>query len=192
MLKINTLRAAIEKANTWCRANPEAWTVFVEEGGIETTGETPSFMYRYSLVLFVMNYAGSIDDFTLPLMAWLWFNQPDLLLNPDKNQQIKFTTLINNDDTADLMFELPVRQRVLVQLDENGVPCAEHLPEPRPRVLAPTPQAGGWYLKACFRRPQRERSDVQRAGSGLSGHSRRRQPGGAPPYCAQNWSGIAP
>ena len=69
MLKINTLRAAIEKANTWCRANPEAWTVFVEEGGIETTGETPSFMYRYSLVLFVMNYAGSIDDFTLPLMA---------------------------------------------------------------------------------------------------------------------------
>ena len=37
MLKINTLRAAIEKANTWCRANPEAWTVFVEtiihEGG---------------------------------------------------------------------------------------------------------------------------------------------------------------
>ncbi|MFQ9621298.1 MAG: phage tail protein [Enterobacteriaceae bacterium] len=54
-----------------------------------------------------MNYAGSIDDFTLPLLAWLWFNQPDLLLNPDKNQQIKFTTLINNDDTADLMFELP-------------------------------------------------------------------------------------
>lgn len=43
--------------------------MFVEEGGIETTGETPSFMYRYSLVLFVMNYAGSIDDFTLPLMA---------------------------------------------------------------------------------------------------------------------------
>lgn len=144
MLKINTLRAAIEKANTWCRANPEAWTVFVEEGGIETTGETSSFMYRYSLVLFVMNYAGSIDDFTLPLMAWLWFNQPDLLLNPDKNQQIKFTTLINNDDTADLMFELPVRQRVLVQLDENGVPCAEHLPEPRPRVL--TPHATGWGL----------------------------------------------
>lgn len=68
MLKINTLRAAIEKA-TLRRANPEARTVFVEEGGIETTGETPSFMYRYSLVLFVMNYAGSIDDFTLPLMA---------------------------------------------------------------------------------------------------------------------------
>ncbi|MCL7651076.1 phage tail protein, partial [Klebsiella pneumoniae] len=128
MLKINTLRAAIEKANTWCRANPEAWTVFVEEGGIETTGETPSFMYRYSLVLFVMNYAGSIDDFTLPLMAWLWFNQPDLLLNPDKNQQIKFTTLINNDDTPDLLFELPVRPRVRGPLGANGCPLPRRFP----------------------------------------------------------------
>ena len=83
MLKINTLRAAIErKANARCRAEPGSRTVFVEEGGIETTGETPSFMYRYSLVLFVADYAGSIDDFTLPLMAWLWFNQPDLLLEP--------------------------------------------------------------------------------------------------------------
>ena len=40
------------------------------------------------------------------------------------------------------MFEPPVRQRVLVQLDENGVPYAEHLPEPRPRVLVLTPLAG--------------------------------------------------
>lgn len=88
------------------------------------------------------------------------------------------------------MFELPVRQRVLVQLDENGVPYAEHLPEPRLRVLAPHAAGWGWYLKACFRRPERERSHVQRAGSGLSGHSRRRQPGGAHPYRAQNWPAV--
>ncbi|MCS5931654.1 phage tail protein [Klebsiella pneumoniae subsp. pneumoniae] len=51
-------------------------------------GETPSHhVSRYSLVLFIMNYAGSIDDFTLPLMAWLWFNQPDLLLSPDKTRR---------------------------------------------------------------------------------------------------------
>ena len=37
-----------------------------------------------------------------------------------------------------------MRQRVLVQLDENGVPYAEHLSEPRPRVLVP--HASGWGL----------------------------------------------
>lgn len=98
MLKADSLRETLTRANKWCRANPEAFTVFVEEGNIETTGETPSFMYRYTLVLFVMNFAGDIDDFTLPLMAWLWHNQPDLLLNPEKNRNVKFTTLINNDD----------------------------------------------------------------------------------------------
>lgn len=100
MLKADSLRETLTRANKWCRANPEAFTVFVEEGNIETTGETPSFMYRYTLVLFVMNFAGDIDDFTLPLMAWLWHNQPDLLLNPEKNRNVKFTTLINNDDSG--------------------------------------------------------------------------------------------
>lgn len=142
MLKADSLREALTRANKWCRANPEAFTVFVEEGTIETTGETPSFIYRYTLVLFVMNFAGDIDDFTLPLMAWLWHNQPDLLLNPEKNRKIKFTTLINNDDTADIVFEMPLCERVKVSLDEHGIPCAEHLPEPKPRAL---PADSSWH-----------------------------------------------
>jgi len=140
MLKIDSLRDALTRANQWCRANPEAFTVFVEEGGIETTGETPTFVYRYSLVVFVMNYPGSLDDFTLPIMAWLWFNEPSLLLNPDKNKEMKFTTLINSDNSADLLFEMPVRQRVKVTLNDAGSMIAEHLPEPRPRVST----GGGW------------------------------------------------
>ena len=140
MLKIDSLRAALTQANTWCQANPEAFTVFVEEGGVETTGETSTFVYRYSLVVFVMNYPGSLDDFTLPIMAWLWFNEPSLLLSPDKNRELKFTTLINSDSTADLLFEMPVRQRVRVSRDETGATIAEHLPEPRPRINT----GGGW------------------------------------------------
>ncbi|MBX9477384.1 phage tail protein [Yersinia enterocolitica] len=143
MLKADSLREALTRANKWCRANPEAFTVFVEEGAIETTGETPSFMYRYTLVLFVMNFAGDIDDFTLPLMAWLWHNQPDLLLDPKKNKKIKFTTIINNDDTADIMFEMPLCERVKVSLDEHGIPRAEHLPEPKPRAL---PADNDWHV----------------------------------------------
>lgn len=80
-----------------------------------------------------MNFAGDIDDFTLPLMAWLWHNQPDLLLNPEKNRDIKFTTLINNDDTADILLKCAARARE-GHLDANGIPRAEHLPEPKPRI----------------------------------------------------------
>lgn len=136
MLKINSLRQALTDANQWCRANPEAFSVFIESGHVETTGETADFVYAYTLCLFVMNFAGDLDDFTLPLMAWLWQEQPQLLLNPEKNKEIKFTTAINNDDTADLFFELPISERVIVSRDEAGKLTGEHKPEPRPRMMA--------------------------------------------------------
>lgn len=142
MLKINSLREAMVHASRWCKANPEKFTVFVESGGIETTGETPSFAYRYNLVFFAMDFPSDIDDFTLPLMAWLWHNQPDLLLNPENNKDVKFSVAINDDDSADILYEIPVRERVKVSRDEDGTVHAEHLPEPKPRI----PSAGGdWH-----------------------------------------------
>ncbi|VFT74141.1 Uncharacterised protein [Klebsiella aerogenes] len=42
MKKAELLREALIAANTWCKANPELITVWVEKGSIETqaTGET--------------------------------------------------------------------------------------------------------------------------------------------------------
>ena len=134
MLKINSLRDALTRSNQWCKANPEAFSVFIESGHVETTGETADFVYAYTLCLFVMNFAGDLDDFTLPLMAWLWQGQPQLLLNPEKNKEIKFTTAINSDDTADLFFELPISERVIVTRNDDGTLKADHKPEPRPRI----------------------------------------------------------
>lgn len=59
MLKTDSLREAMTRSCRWCQANPEKFTIFVESGNIETTGETPSFVYRYQMVMFVMDYAGS-------------------------------------------------------------------------------------------------------------------------------------
>ncbi len=58
MLKTDSLREAMTRSCRWCQANPEKFTIFVESGNIETTGETPSFVYRYQMVMFVMDYAG--------------------------------------------------------------------------------------------------------------------------------------
>lgn len=61
MLKTDSLREAMTRSCRWCQANPEKFTIFVESGNIETTGETPSFVYRYQMVMFVMDF--SIDVF---------------------------------------------------------------------------------------------------------------------------------
>ena len=109
MLKTDSLREAMTRSCRWCQANPEKFTIFVESGNIETTGETPSFVYRYQMVMFVMDYAGELED-------------------------IKFSAVINDDDSADLLFTLPLRERVRITRNSQGTPQAEHLPEPKPRL----------------------------------------------------------
>ncbi|HHT0302240.1 TPA: phage tail protein [Raoultella planticola] len=149
MKKAELLRAALIAGNTWCKANPEQITVWVEKGHIqiEATGEA-SFMYHYTIQVLAMDFPGQIDYLMLPLLAWVWQQQPDLLLNPDNNRKVEFDADIVNDDVADILFKVPVWERVIVT-DENGTPKAEHLGESRPRFsggeweMVFNPESGG-------------------------------------------------
>lgn len=78
MEKINSLRDAVTRHNRWSRANPDKMTVFVDSGHI----------CFYTVILFVMDFTGDINDFTIPVMRWLWFNQRDLLMNPEKIKRL--------------------------------------------------------------------------------------------------------
>ncbi|EPK1062757.1 phage tail protein [Klebsiella pneumoniae] len=134
MKKAELLREALIAANTWCKANPELITVWVEKGSIETqaTGE-PSFMYRYTIQVLAVDFPGQVDDLMLPIMAWVWHYQPDLLLNPDNNRKVEFDADIISDDMADVLFKVTVWERVMVE-NVNGKPVATHLAEDRPRI----------------------------------------------------------
>ena len=109
MKKAELLRAALIAGNTWCKANPELITVWVEKGSIETqaTGE-PSFMYHYTIQVLAVDFPGQVDDLMLPIVAWVWHYQPDLLLNPDNNRKVEFDADIISDDMADVLFKVPV------------------------------------------------------------------------------------
>ncbi|EPC7356384.1 phage tail protein [Klebsiella variicola] len=141
MKKAELLRAALTAGNTWCKANPEQITVWVEKGHIqiEATGEA-SFMYHYTIQVLAMDFPDQVDDLMLPLLAWVWQQQPDLLLNPDNNRKVEFDAEIVNDDVADILFKVPVWERVIVTSD-SGTPKAEHLAESRPHF-----NGGEWEM----------------------------------------------
>ncbi|CAI2488046.1 P2 phage tail completion protein R (GpR) [Serratia ficaria] len=152
MKKAELLRDALIAANTWCKANPEQFTVWVEKGHIEiqATGES-SFMYLYPIQILAMDFPGDLDELMLPLLAWVWECQPDLLLNPDKNKRIEFEADIVSDNTADILLKVPVWERVMVTV-ENGKPVAQHLAEDKPRFgggdwqMVFAPEQGGELL----------------------------------------------
>ena len=141
MKKAELLRAALTAGNTWCKANPEQITVWVEKGHIqiEATGEA-SFMYHYTIQVLAMDFPDQVDDLMLPLLAWVWQQQPDLLLNPDNNRKVEFDAEIVNDDVADILFKVPAWERVIVEI-ADGKPVAKHLAESHPRF-----NGGEWEM----------------------------------------------
>ncbi|MGJ0474412.1 phage tail protein [Klebsiella variicola] len=141
MKKAELMRDALTRSNTWCKANPELFIVWVEKGHIqiEATGEA-SFMYHYTIQVLAVDFPGQIDDLMLPLLAWAWEQQPDLLLNPDNNRKVEFDADIVNDDVADILFKVPAWERVIVEI-VDGKPVAKHLAESRPRF-----NGGEWEM----------------------------------------------
>lgn len=141
MKKAELMRDALTRNNTWCKANPELFIVWVEKGHIqiEATGEA-SFMYHYTIQVLAVDFPGQIDDLMLPLLAWAWQQQPDLLLNPDNNRKVEFDADIVNDDVADILFKVPAWERVIVEI-VDGKPIAKHLAESRPRF-----NGGEWEM----------------------------------------------
>ena len=89
-----------------------------------------------------MDFPGDIDDFTLPLMAWLWHNQPDLLLNLKITKMLSFQSPSMTTTVPIFFAKSRSGERVKVSRDEDGTVHAEHLPEPKPRI----PSSGGdWH-----------------------------------------------
>ena len=97
-------------------------------------------MYHYTIQVLAVDFPGQIDDLMLPLLAWVWQQQPDLLLNPDNNRKVEFDADIVNDDVADILFKVPAWERVIVEI-VDGKPVAKHLAESRPRF-----NGGEWEM----------------------------------------------
>jgi hypothetical protein len=89
-------------------------------------------MYHYTIQVLAVDFPGQVDDLMLPIMAWVWQHQPDLLLNPDNNRKLSLTPTLSAM-TWPILFKVPVWERVMVE-NVNGKPVATHLAEDRPRI----------------------------------------------------------
>ncbi|PRI59869.1 phage tail protein, partial [Haemophilus influenzae] len=81
-----------------------------------------SFEYRYTLNVVVTDYAGDIATLIVPMMAYLRTNQPEILENPQiRENAFKFQIDYNNNNTADISFEIQLTERVVSKKDGNNV-----------------------------------------------------------------------
>lgn len=143
MRKPAELREAITAAVPDLKRNPDKLHLSVEEGRVVATGaSTISFEYQYTLTLLVTDFADSADAITVPVLAWLRANQPELFTNPDKQPDgFRFETDILNHDCVDLLMRLPLTERVVVKVAGDRYDVT-HPPEP----IDPYDDSSGWKL----------------------------------------------
>lgn len=137
MIKPNLLREVIVKHEPFFRQNPDRLEVFITKGNLIATGtQAASFLYQYQLEVLALDYPNSLDNLSIPILAWARLHQPDLLFNPERRKEgFRFEVDLLNNDTADILFTLPASERVIVTR-ERGRLIPTHIDEPSPDALS--------------------------------------------------------
>lgn len=139
MNKPANLRAAIEAALPYLISEPDRLVMFIEGGQIAAGLGRPSFEYRYTLTIGLLDFNQHPDTVMIPLLQWIRVNEPSLLQNPDKAKAaITFDAEILNHDSYDLKLQLKLSERVSVTIDSTTI-TATHLPEPDLGEVLPPP-----------------------------------------------------
>lgn len=142
MLKPDLLRQMISQHVPWLRENPDNLAVYLRKGRMVSTGQrAAAFEYRYTLEVLVMDYPESLDTISVPVLAWARLYQPDLLFNPDRQQNgITFEADILTNSTMDVLIQIQADEAVIVTR-EDGEIVTRHRADP-----APGPEIGAWSL----------------------------------------------
>lgn len=122
MNKPDSLRAHLLAAVPDLARNPDRLLVFIDNGKVRCTAATSlSFEYEYSLQLILTDFAGHPDTVMLPILGWLRVNQSELLANLDKSKEgLKFEVDVLDGSKVDMSISLPLTERVVVTLNDQG------------------------------------------------------------------------
>jgi len=127
--------------------DPQQLKTFIEGGNIVArSGTSLSFEYRYTLRLVFLDFSGSLDQLTVPLLAWLTLNQNDLLQNKDKAAQgIRIEAEPLSHDKTDIVLEIDLTEAVIVTEDKDEAGRLHLTAKHKGEVVAHHPYASGDY-----------------------------------------------
>jgi len=129
MIKPASLRAAIVAAIPVLKAAPENLTVFIDQGSIAATGaRSPSFEYRYTCNVMLLDFTGDSDDLFIAIVEWARRYQSDLFTNADQRANgIAYEVDILANATADVSVKLQLTESVVVKVGEDGSRTITHV-----------------------------------------------------------------
>lgn len=114
MRKADSLRQWLTAYIPDLKAHPDRLALYVEAGQVSARqSRTPSFSYAYTLKIGLWDFAGSADAITVPMLAWIEREQPQLLRRAD-SQPFTFESELLDSQTYDFLISIELTETVLV------------------------------------------------------------------------------
>lgn len=131
MKKARSLREALTAAVPEIAGEPDRLLVWVEEGsGKSTQSATLGFAFEYRLNLLLVETRADIALVALAVFQWLRVHQPERL-SPGA-EGFGFDADILDNETADILITLDLRENVSVAAAAGGGHVLTYLDEPDP------------------------------------------------------------
>jgi hypothetical protein len=146
MQKLRAIREHLAETVPSLKKNPDKLHVYIEKGGLACRYGGQSFEYRFEAKIMVEDFADEVDTLIIPLLVWLKQNQPDLLLNPDKSDNvIRYVAELIDHEKADVELSIDGLTERVVVTEDAGIYTATHVAEPNPADLeGDASEEAGW------------------------------------------------
>ncbi|MCT8273353.1 phage tail protein [Xanthomonas translucens] len=132
MRKPAALRAHLVAAMPELARDADRLLIFVDAGSMPTTfAPGLSFQYSYTLNLIVTDMADDPDHLMFHASEWIRAEQPELMANPARREEMRFEVDVLANDKFDLSLKLPVTERVIVTKRDDGSVQFDNPPEPQ-------------------------------------------------------------
>lgn len=121
MKKPETLRTMLLASVPALAKAPDHLSMFIEKGRVAARGtRSLNYEYRYTLTIYVEDYADDVDAVFVPVLGWIAENQPDLL-DRDKQEPFTFEADILETGSADIEIKIELTERVRVTRQDDGL-----------------------------------------------------------------------
>lgn len=132
MRKPAALRAHLVAAMPDLARDADRLLVFVDAGSLVSTfAPGAAFQYSYTLNLIITDMAEDPDRIFFHLSEWIRAEQPELMANPVRRDEIRFEVDVLANDKSDVSIKLPVTERVIATRDAEGKVQFDNPPEPQ-------------------------------------------------------------
>ena len=121
MDKPASLRKKLADTFAVLKDHPDKLTIYIIAGSINGQKYSLSHTEKYTIRVLLTEWPTPMQEVTATILSWMQEHQPQKLLQGNiGNETMRYEAEIIDNNTADLLYELDITEKVVVKVADNG------------------------------------------------------------------------